>query len=390
MEPTAPAFDLFWDDRFLDYDFGPGHPFQMSFRKLGVELVERTLADRPGAPLGIGQHPTIAVAPRETLERFHTARYLDEVEAASDSPRGRFLDTGDTPAFPDCSRASARIAEATVEACRIAVDGDHRSVVQPAGGLHHAHSDRASGFCVLNDVAVAIASLLDGPERVGRVAYVDIDAHHGDGVMYGFYEDGRLLDIDFHQDGRTIFPGTGRVDEVGRADGAGIKVNLPLPPGAGDDAFVPLFRRVVPPLIRDHRPELLILQHGVDGHAGDLLAQLQYTSRSYLTAVTTLRELAEELGHGRFVLLGGGGYLAENVSLGLAESILTLAGTSTLARDSLPSKWRSHFKESTGRLAPEDWSYCPPLHPSPWSADREERLVGGLTESLGRKFAPVS
>ena len=187
------------------------------------------------------------------------------------------LDAGDTPSFSGCFEAAARIAEGA--ACAVDFTLEHKAPsFHPAGGLHHAHPDRASGFCIFNDVALAVGRAVAAGHRV---VYIDIDAHHGDGVMYGYYSSGRVLDIDFHQDGRTLFPGTGTTDETGLADGNGLKVNLPLPPGPGDEALGPLFQWIVPPLVRSFRPDLIVVQHGADGHVGDPLTALQYTSRVY-------------------------------------------------------------------------------------------------------------
>ena len=304
---------LLWDDRLRAYDFGPGHPFQIRYRAEAA----RNLGDGAASPEAVGRLAAsgpIEPASRETLGRFHTAAYQDKVHEFSARPIGSYLDGGDTPAFPGCEVAAARVANAAVRGLEAISEGRFRRAFSPAGGLHHAHPDRASGFCIYNDVAVAIANALrpGGPYR--RVAYIDIDVHHGDGVMYGFYDDGRVLDVDFHQDGRTLFPGTGAASETGRSDGSGLKVNLPLPPGAGDGTLVPLFRRVVPPMVRDFRPEWIVLQHGVDGHAGDGLGGLEYSDAGYAAVLDTVLELAQEVCGGRLLVTGGGGYDRHNVS----------------------------------------------------------------------------
>jgi acetoin utilization protein AcuC len=256
----------------------------------------------------------------------------------------------------------------------------------PAGGLHHAHPDRASGFCIFNDVAVAIATAR-GQGR--KVAYVDLDAHHGDGVMYGFYRDGGLLDIDFHQDGRTLFPGTGDVTETGAGDGRGLKVNVPLPPGAGDEALVPLAARLLPPLLRDFRPGVVVVQHGVDGHWGDPLAHLRYTAAGYAEVDRRLRGLAQEIG-ARLVVTGGGGYRAASVSRVLARTGRLLADLPLPADDApLPPLWVERFSAQFEAPAPRRWIDRPPSTPSPWSPEREERLVAALASALGRPF-PVA
>ena len=258
----------------------------------------------------------------------------------------------------------------------------------PAGGLHHAGPGRASGFCVFNDVAIGIAAALEAHRRV---AYIDIDAHHGDGVMYGFYRDGRVLDIDFHQDGRTLFPGTGRTTEVGEGDGAGLKVNVPLLPDMGDEALLPLARRLLPPLLESFRPDLLVVQHGLDSHWGDPLAQLQFTPHGYDAFDRLLIDLAVSFGR-RIVVTGGGGYLARSVARALARVGRNFAGFEALPdRDPLPEPWRSDFAERFGTAAPTHWVDSPHLRASPWSPTREEHLIAELEKALGRRFpAPGS
>ncbi len=384
MPPASAAcsHSLVWDEGFLEYDFGPSHPFTERSRALAVELLEAS--GRPPEPHALHHIRSVLPASRKTLERFHSPDYLERLEEVSFAPDGRFLDRGDTPAFPGCFAASAHVVGGTLRALGQVLEGHTRHAANLAGGLHHASPGGASGFCILNDAAVAIREALE-THRLQRVAYIDIDAHHGDGVMYGLYEDGRVLDIDFHQDGRTLFPGTGFVQETGRADGAGLKVNLPLPPGAGDEALIPLFARVVPPLLRTFRPELIVLQNGVDGHAGDPLAHLQYTMEGYHFIVRRLHELAHELSGGRLLQLGGGGYLAENVARVLASTTASLAGWE-LPKDPdtpLAESWRASFERRTGYPSPRLWGEGPPLNRSPWTHSRQESLVEEIQRALG-------
>jgi acetoin utilization protein AcuC len=369
-----------WDPRFRSYDFGGDHPFNEASRELAVRLFEGSLL--PEQRSSIDWQRTVEPAKTSTLLSFHAAGYLEQIRSASTAGDRRFLDGGDTPAFPECFAASARIAAGTERAVRLVLDRGGTAFA-PAGGLHHAHRDRASGFCIFNDVAVGIAAAL-GAGR--RVAYVDIDVHHGDGVMYGFYDTGRLLDIDIHQDGRTLFPGTGRVDETGTGDGTGLKVNVPLPPEVGDEALVPLVRRIVTPLIREFRPDLLVVQHGVDGHWGDPLAQLQFTPAGYAAVDRMLVDLSRESG-GRLVVTGGGGYQPGNVARALARTAFQLAGI-TIPSDStpLPDDWRVEFFEAFGSSAPSRWVDPPELLRSPWGPAAEERLVRSLEDALGRRF----
>lgn len=372
-----------WTDRFLDYDFGPYHPFTERSRALAARLLRSVAPSSESGPLSWSE--SVEVAGRPVLETFHRRDYLEFVENAAGLDREVLLDAGDTPSFRGCYEAAARLVQGAVDALDYTVE-HRRPAFHPAGGLHHAHPGRASGFCIFNDVAIAVAR---GLRDRHRVAYVDIDAHHGDGVMYGFYESGRVLDIDFHQDGRTLFPGTGFPHEVGREDGAGLKANIPLPPGAGDEALLPIFRRVVPPLLRWFRPDVIILQHGVDGHYGDELARLQYSPAAYAEIDRTILSLAEELTGGRLLVTGGGGYRPESVSRVLARAGLILAGL-PIPDDTalLPESWRHEFTTLFGTRAPESWVGPPDLEPTPWSVDDERNMIGVLEAKLGERFPP--
>ena len=369
-----------WDERFTEYDFGDDHPFTERSRRSAVRLLETVV---PQTTQFLREVPP---AGHRLLETFHEPGYLTLVEGASVRGKAIPLDSGDTPAFLGCFDAAGRIVEGAVRAVDFSLH-ERAPAFHPAGGLHHAHPDRASGFCIFNDVAVAVKHAVSSGHRV---AYLDIDAHHGDGVMYGFYDSGRVLDIDFHQDGRTLFPGTGRVDETGAGDGAGLKVNLPLPPGTGDEALEPLVRRVVPPLLRSFRPELIIVQHGADGHAGDPLTSLQYTSAAYDQVDRLVVGLAHELCQDRLVVTGGGGYRPESVARVLARAGAASLGHSPPDLDApLAPAWRTHFQAEWDRSAPPNWRDAFPLEPSPWSPENTEELVATLERHLGVRLPRV-
>ncbi len=379
---TASGLAVVWDPRFRSYDFGPDHPFSEASREAAVHLLEGSLS--PGERARVHWVRSVEPAEAGTLLMFHKPRYLELIRVAGATDEGRVLDGGDTPAFPGCYEASARIVAGTERAVRLVLERGGFAFA-PAGGLHHAHPDRASGFCIFNDPAIGIATAL---ELGRRVAYVDVDVHHGDGVMYGFYRSGRVLDIDFHQDGRTLFPGTGFVRETGEGDGAGLKVNVPLPPHAGDEALGPLARRLLPPLLRDFRPDLLVVQHGVDGHWGDPLGQLEYTARGYAEVDRLLVELARESG-GRMVVTGGGGYTPAHVARTLARTAYVLAGIDLPGDDaSPPEEWQAAFARTFGAPAPSRWVDRPAIARSTWDGADEERLVRSLEEALGRRFPP--
>ncbi|HTP53427.1 MAG TPA: acetoin utilization protein AcuC [Thermoplasmata archaeon] len=381
---SAPRALVVWDPAFRQYAFGPDHPFTEATRDLAVRLLERSLL--PDERSRVEWLRDVAPAEPPVLERFHEARYVARVRAVGAGDTTVYLDQGDTPGTPGCFEAAARIVAGAVRAAESAWE-DRRPAFHPAGGLHHARPDRASGFCIFNDLSVALA----GPLAAGRrIAYLDIDAHHGDGVMYGFYRSGRLLDIDFHQDGRTLFPGTGFPSEAGGGDGAGLKVNVPLPPGAGDAALLPLFRRIVPPMLDRFRPEMIVLQHGVDGHAGDPLAQLQYTPRAYEEIDRMLLAYAAEHCHGRLLVTGGGGYRAESVARVLARTGRILAGLTAPSEEALlPDAWRSDFFEETGYASPERWAERESIDPFRWSGEEEASLVAELESRTGVRFPAV-
>ncbi|MCI4346165.1 MAG: acetoin utilization protein AcuC [Thermoplasmata archaeon] len=371
--PSACPVTVSWDHRFLEYEFGLGHPFTERSRRLAVSLL---LAAGFFAPTEGGRSlkAECPLATREELLRFHAPAYLDELEEVSASGERRFLDSGDTPSFPGCYEAAARIAGATIEAGRAVLAAPALHALQPSGGLHHAASARASGFCILNDVACAIADAL--AKGVDRVAYVDLDVHHGDGVMYGFYDEGRVLDLDVHQDGRTLWPGTGDTSETGTGDGAGLKVNVPLSPGADDRALLRTVDAVFLPRLRAFHPRLIVLQTGVDGCRGDPLAALEYSVGGYRVAVGLVHRVAHEVG-ASLLETGGGGYVAANVSRALAGAAAELAGGSwrTSTTGTVPADWQADFTGVTGERAPSGWIEGR-LPEVPTQADsRTERLL---------------
>jgi acetoin utilization protein AcuC len=223
------------------------------------------------------------------------------------------LDEGDTPAFRCCFEAAARVVGATLDAAQALLEGHARRAFVPIGGLHHATRERAAGFCVFNDIGVLVETLRAAGLR--RVAYVDIDAHHGDGVFYPFEHDPFLVVADLHEDGEFLYPGTGRSDETGLAAGAGSKLNLPLPPGADDADFADAWPAVLAH-VEAAKPDFIILQCGTDSLEGDPLAHLKLSPASHRMAAASLAQVAENLGHGRLLALGGGGYNRANIAAG--------------------------------------------------------------------------
>ncbi len=292
-------------ERLARYGFGDGHPFGPDrhgafLREFGARALDRKVR---------------VLEPREAAEgellAFHTASYLEFVRERSTSGQG-YLDGGDTPAFRGVYEAASRVVGATLTATEGIMAGDFRRAFVPIAGLHHAARDHAAGFCVFNDCGVAI-ELLRSRFGLARVAYVDIDAHHGDGVYYAFESDAAVIFADLHEDGRYLYPGTGAAEETGRGAAAGTKLNLPLPPGADDAAFSEVWPRVIAHLER-FEPQFIILQCGADSIEGDPLTHLRLTPRAHARAASDLVALAARLGHGRVLALGGGGYDRANLA----------------------------------------------------------------------------
>jgi acetoin utilization protein AcuC len=291
--PENCGLEIFWDERLISYDFGPGHP-------MNPVRVELTMALARG--LGVLDRPNVRVSAFEAagdklLRLVHEESYIAAVKhsGATGLPElGHGLGTPDNPVFLGMHEASALVTGASVAAAEAVWTGRAEHAANISGGLHHALSDAASGFCVYNDPAVAIAWLLENGAE--RVAYVDIDVHHGDGVQAAFYDDPRVLTISLHESPRTLFPGTGFPDETG-ADGT--SVNISLPPGTGDRPWLRAFDAIVPPLLRRFRPDVLVTQQGADGHALDPLAHLILSVDGQRTAYSMLHRLAHETAGGR-------------------------------------------------------------------------------------------
>lgn len=288
------------------YGFGDGHPFGPDrFEVFWRETCARGL-DRQVLPI-----PARYPAATE-LERFHTPKYLEFLERRCREGTG-FLDAGDTPALPEIRDAALQVVGATLNAVAGVMDGTWQRALVPIAGLHHAGRDHAAGFCVLNDIGVA-AEYLRHERGLQRIAYVDIDAHHGDGVMYAFESDPFLIFADLHEDGRFLYPGTGAADETGQGDAAGTKLNIPMPPGASDVDFAPAWERVEQHLA-SYRPEFILFQCGADSVAGDPITHLRYTPEAHRHAAARLCTLADQYCGGRIVGMGGGGYNRRNLAL---------------------------------------------------------------------------
>jgi acetoin utilization protein AcuC len=294
------------DEALGRYGFPNGHSFGPD--RLGVFLAEFRARGLDARCLARASR----IADEAELLRFHTPAHLHKVRERSTDGLG-VLDEGDTPAFRCCFEAAARVVGATLDAAQALLEGHARRAFVPIGGLHHATRERAAGFCVFNDIGVLVETLRAAGLR--RVAYVDIDAHHGDGVFYPFEHDPFLVVADLHEDGEFLYPGTGRSDETGLAAGAGSKLNLPLPPGADDADFAEAWPAVLAH-VEAAKPDFIILQCGTDSLEGDPLAHLKLSAASHRRAASSLAQVAENLGHGRLLALGGGGYNRANIAAG--------------------------------------------------------------------------
>lgn len=342
-----PRVCLPWSEELTAYDFGPGHPMAPVRLRLTVSLL---------AGLGLLDDGVEVVAPQvaddATLRLVHTPDYLAAVRAAGSGVPApeRGLGTSDDPIFPGMHEAAARVVGATVAAARAVWTGAADRAVSLAGGLHHAMPDHASGFCVYNDVAVAIAWLLEAGAR--RVAYVDVDAHHGDGVERTFWDDPRVLTISVHQDGTTLFPGTGFAGEVGGPQARGSAVNVPLPPGTDDAGWLRAIDAVVGPLVADFAPDVLVSQHGCDAHRLDPLTDLAVTVDGLRAAALLVADLAERHAGGRWVATGGGGYAVSGVvPRAWAHLVAVAAGRPLDPATPTPASWRTEV-EDLGLAAP--------------------------------------
>ena len=340
-----------YDPTLTDYDFGAEHPMS----PLRVDLTIR-LSEQLGV---IGPRLTTVAAPfasDDEIATVHEPRLIEAVQRMGRHPgpgeEHVGLGTDDNPVFVGMHEAAAHVVGASLEAFRQVWTGRALHAANITGGLHHAMPDRASGFCVYNDVAVGIRWLL--AQGAERVAYVDVDVHHGDGVEKIFWDDPRVLTISLHESGQFLFPGTGASDDVGGPDAIGSAVNVPLPPGTGDAGWLRAFHAVVPPLLREFAPDVLVTQHGCDSHAADPLADLELSVDGQRAAYLALHDLAHEVADGRWVATGGGGYaVAHVVPRAWTHLLAAVSGAPLDPATATPDEWRAHVQELLGLAAPQ-------------------------------------
>ncbi|NUS12676.1 MAG: acetoin utilization protein AcuC [Streptomyces sp.] len=346
---------LMWDERVTGYDFGPGHP---------MDPVRLTLTRDLVRAVGLDDALTVVAAPaagESTLALVHDADYVAAVRRAGQDPGavrassaafGAYgLGTVDNPVFPRMHEVSALIAGQSVAGAEAVWRGEALHAVNFAGGLHHAMPASASGFCVYNDPALAVARLLElGAERV---AYVDVDVHHGDGVQTAFWDDPRVLTVSLHEHPRTLFPETGWPEETGGPAAEGGAVNVALPAGTADAGWLRAFHAVVPELLAAFRPQVLVSQHGADTHVEDPLAHLAVTLDAQRAVAEACHALAHEHAQGRWVALGGGGYAVADVVPRTWTHLVAIAAGAPLApATEVPEEWRHEVYARTRQAAP--------------------------------------
>jgi acetoin utilization protein AcuC len=361
------------------YDHGPEHPLRPSRVILTRELI---------SAYGILDGDRIRETPardasRDELLLVHTEGYIDAVARAGHGETGAWsgygFGPGDNPIFRDMHEASARVAGASLVAAEAVLSGRAAHAFNPAGGLHHAMPGRASGFCVYDDPAIAMAWLLQ--HGAVRIAYVDVDVHHGDGPQAIFYRDPRVLTISLHQSGRTLFPGTGFVHEYGAADAKGTKVNVALPPYTTGQAWLTAFHAVVPPLVEAWKPDVLVTQLGCDTHHTDPLANLSLTTGTYRETARALHDLAHRAAGGRWVATGGGGYQwARVVPRAWTIYFAEMAGALAALPDEIPESWIERAEREAGGPVPATLSEP---DPAPAGSDR------AVTDAVDRVIEEV-
>jgi acetoin utilization protein AcuC len=348
------------EDIARKYDFGATHPL----RPERVLLTYEHIAERGLMRSNVREVPA-RVATEEEVLAVHDRAFVEAVKAvdagalAPERALEFGLGTPDNPIFADMHEASSAVAGASLTAAEAIGSGGFEHAFNPAGGLHHARRREASGFCIYDDPAIAIARLLAmHPEW--RVMYVDVDVHHGDGVQWIFYDEPRVLTVSLHQSGRYLYPGTGFEDEIGGDGALGTAANIPLLPYTGDDDYLHALRRLVPELARAFRPHVLVTQLGADTHHGDPLANLALTMGAYPPMARVLHDVAHEVCEGRWVATGGGGYQAETI---------------------VPKVWTMHFAEMVG--APEQI-------PAEWLNDRApDEVARPRRDDVERSIARV-
>ncbi|SDP15030.1 acetoin utilization protein AcuC [Nakamurella panacisegetis] len=377
---------VIWDPVMLGYDLGGSHPLHPLRWELTWDL-----AGQLGVLDGVERFAPQPATDAE-LATVHSPRYIEAVKAASGPPGtaghrfGHGLGNDDNPVFEHMHATAALIAGGSIAGARAIARGEVARAVNIAGGLHHAMADHASGFCVYNDAALAVRALLDA--GVAKVAYVDVDVHHGDGVQAAFYDDPRVLTVSIHESPLSLWPGTGWPAEMGRGAAAGTAVNIPVPAGTGDAAWLRAFHAVVPGIVRAFRPDVLVTQQGADSHADDPLADLNLSVDGQRASYRALRDLAETAAGGRWLALGGGGYsVVRVVPRAWTHLLATVADRDVDPVTPLPPAWLEHAAAARpGLHLPTTMSDDRPVDYEPWDADDGAPVDKAIAEVRSRVF----
>ncbi|MHA7197830.1 acetoin utilization protein AcuC [Arthrobacter alkaliphilus] len=352
LRPSPLPTTVAWDPAMTAYDFGPSHPMAPARLELTARLA---------SSLGLFDLEHVSVQAPEVasdveLRAVHSAEYIAAVRRVSEDPTTpdpeRGLGTDDDPAFAGMHEASARLAGGSLLAAEAILSGTAVRAVNFGGGLHHASRERASGFCIYNDAALAVQRLLDGGVR--RVAYIDVDAHHGDGTQSIFWNDPRVLTISLHESGLSLFPGTGFANETGGQDALGTAVNVALPAWTGDAGWLRAFHAVVPQLVQAFEPEVIVSQHGCDSHKLDPLTHLNLSVDGQREAATAVARLAARFCENRWIATGGGGYDITGVVPRTWSHLIGIVAQHPIQLTApVPETFRSHVREKYGDAVPE-------------------------------------
>lgn len=342
-----------WNEELRAYDFGPMHPFSYIRVALTMRLIDEFgLLDHSHVEVD----PDFPMATDEQILDIHDPGLVAAVKAAGEQPLGfsdfpRGIGTADTPAFPDMHRATARVCGATLAAAQAVHSGRAQHGINIVGGLHHAMPAAVSGFCVYNDIAIAIRWLLE--QGVQRVAYIDVDVHHGDGVEKIFYDDPRVLTISIHESPVTLFPGSGWPEQIGGPGAEGSAVNIAVPAGTGDQGWLRALHAIVPDLLKEWGPEIIVSQHGCDSHYEDPLANLAVSIDGQAMAHQAIHRWAHRYCGGKWVAVGGGGYeWVEVVPRSWTHLMAIAVGKPIKPQTEIPEGYRDYVSEWMGRPAP--------------------------------------
>ncbi len=342
---------LIYTEDYQKYNFGRDHPLRPLRLELTYSLMEK---------LKLLEHQRLSImkprlASQQEIESVHSPQYVEVVKKLSVNPKDNNLiqslnpyryglGPGDNPIFKGMYEATALVCGASLIAAEnVWNEDDFKVAFNPAGGLHHAMRDRASGFCIFNDIGIAIKYLKKLKKDI-KIAYLDIDCHHGDGVQWLFYDDPKVLTISYHQDGRFLFPGTGSVSEIGEGEGKGFSINFPLLPGTYNKSFINLFRKTAPKLLEAYAPDILITQLGVDTYFDDPLTQMGFSLAVYRDIAQTMKTAARGYCQDKWLALGGGGYLMTVVPR--AWTIFLARMLDVELKNELPDSWIKEAKDS--------------------------------------------